>query len=80
MKLKLCINVYDISRYINYVFYCCCSCVFVALATYGFHRFIMGNGKSDSRSLFLSDYRYFDKSFTVMFLEHINLVQTAEFD
>ena len=24
--------------------------------------------------------RYFDKSFTVMFLEHMNLVQTAEFD
>ena len=26
MKLKLCINVYDISLYINCVFYCCCSC------------------------------------------------------
>ena len=23
---------------------------------------------------------YFDKSFTLMFLEHMNLVQTAEFD
>ena len=24
--------------------------------------------------------RYLDKSFTVMFLEHMNLVQTAKFD
>ena len=38
------------------------------------------NGKSEGRPLFLSDYRYFDKSFTVMFLEPMNLVQTAEFD
>ena len=38
------------------------------------------NGKFESMPLFLSDYRYFDKSFTVMFLEHMNLVQTAEFD
>ena len=27
------------------------------------------NGKSESRPLFLTDFRYFDKSFTVMFLE-----------
>ena len=41
------------------------------------------NGKSESRSLFLSNlsnYTYFDKSFTVIFLEQMNLVQTAEFD
>ena len=38
------------------------------------------NGKSESRPLFLSDYRYFDNSFTVMFLEHMNLVQTAELE
>ena len=38
------------------------------------------NGNSESRTLFLSDYRYFDKSFTVMFLEHLNLVKTAEFN
>ena len=38
------------------------------------------NGKSESRPLFLSDYRYFDKSFTVTFLENMNLVQTTEFD
>ena len=30
------------------------------------------NGKSDSRPLFLSDFRHFDKSFTVMFLEESN--------
>ena len=33
------------------------------------------NGKSESKSLFLSDYRYFDKRFTIMFLEHMNLVK-----
>ena len=38
------------------------------------------NGKSESRPLFLPDYRYFDKSFTVTFLGHMNLVKTAEFD
>ena len=27
------------------------------------------DGKSERRPLFLSDFRYFDKSFTVMFLE-----------
>ena len=48
-------------------FYCCCACGFVAMATLSFHRFMMG--KSESRPLFLSDSRYFDKSFTVMFLE-----------
>ena len=33
MKLKLCINVHDISLYINYIFYCRCPCAFVAMAT-----------------------------------------------
>ena len=33
MKLKLSIHVYDISLYINCVFYCCCPCGFVAMAT-----------------------------------------------
>ena len=45
MKLKLCINASDISLYINYVFYCCCSCVFIAITTSSFHRFIMGKVK-----------------------------------
>ena len=77
MKLKLCINVYDISLYIK--------CVFIAVAHVfsllwqlkSFHRFIMGKVKV---GLYFYLTRYFDKSFTVMFLEHINLVQTAEFD
>ena len=38
------------------------------------------NGKSESRPLFLSDCRYFDKRFTIIFLGHMNLVQIAEFD
>ena len=33
MKLKLCINVHDISLYIKYNFYCCCQCAFIAMAT-----------------------------------------------
>ena len=41
MKLKLCINVCVIMRYINFVYYCCCACGFVAMATLSFHRFIM---------------------------------------
>ena len=77
MKLKLCITVYDISLYIK--------CVFIAVAHVfsllwqlkSFHRFIMGKVKV---GLYFYLTRYFDKSFTVMFLEHMNLVQTAEFD
>ena len=41
MKLKLCINVHDISLYINFVFYCRCPCAFVGMATLSFHRLIM---------------------------------------
>ena len=33
MKLKLCRIVHIISLYKNYVFYCRCSCAFVAMAT-----------------------------------------------
>ena len=77
LKLKLCINVYDIILYIK--------CVFIAVAHVfsllwqlkSFHRFIMGKVKV-GLCFYLT--RYFDKSFTVMFLEHMNLVQTAEFD
>ena len=68
MKLKHCMNICVIILHINYVFYCCCTCDFIAVATLSFHRFY-NNGKSESRPLFLSDFRYFDKSFTVMFLE-----------
>ena len=42
MKLKLCNHVHDISFYIEYVFYCCCRCTFLAMATKSFHRLIMG--------------------------------------
>ena len=31
--------------YLNCVFYCCCACGFVAMATLSFHRFIMGEVK-----------------------------------
>ena len=61
-EAEACKNVCVIILYINYVFYCSCACGFVAMATLSFHRF-------ESRPLFLSDFRYFDKSFTVMFLE-----------
>ena len=66
MKLKLCINICVIMLYINYVFYCCWACGFVAMATLNFHRFIMGKVKV---GLYFYLTRYFDKSFTVMFLE-----------
>ena len=45
MKLKLCRNVHNISLYKYYVFYCRCSCAFVTMATYNFHRLIMGKVK-----------------------------------
>ena len=45
MKLKLCINVCVIFLYINCLFYCCCACDFVTMATLSIHRFIMGKVK-----------------------------------
>ena len=42
MKLKLYINVHDISLYIYYIFYCCCPCAFIAMATWSCHILIMG--------------------------------------
>ena len=45
MKLKLCRNVHNISFYKMYVFYCRCLCAFVTMATYSFHRLIMGKVK-----------------------------------
>ena len=39
------ISVCIIILYINYVFYCCCACGFVAMATLSVHRFIMGKVK-----------------------------------
>ena len=45
MKLKFCRNYHNISLYKTYVFNCCCLCAFVAMATYNFHRLIMGKVK-----------------------------------
>ena len=45
IKLKLCIDICVIILYIKYIFYCCCTCGFVAMATLSFHRFIMGKVK-----------------------------------
>ena len=43
-EAETCINVHDISLYINFFFFffCHCSCAFVAMATYSFHSIIMG--------------------------------------
>ena len=42
--MKLCRNVHYINLY-NNVFYCRCSCTFIAMATYSFHLLIMGKVK-----------------------------------
>ena len=69
MKLKLCINVCVIILYINCIFFLLLLGMwFRCYGNLNFHRFIMGKVKV-RRPLFLSDFRYFDKSFTVMFLE-----------
>ena len=68
MKLKLCINVHDISLYINCIFY-----FFILMSLpmffrcYGNSNFpytCSYNGKSGNWHLFLCYCRYFDKSFT----------------
>ena len=41
-KLKLCRNIHNFSLYKSYVFYCCCLCTFVAMATWSFYWLIMG--------------------------------------
>ena len=67
IKLKLCINVHDISLYINYIFLLslpmCFHCYINLKFPYTY------NGKSGHWHLFLCYCRYFDKSFTEMFLE-----------
>ena len=83
MKLKLCRNVHNISFYKNYVLYCRCSCAFVAMAAYSFHRLLMGKVKV-GLYCYISHCRYFDTSFSEMFFgystKHMNFFQTAEFD
>ena len=76
IKLKLCRNVHNISIYKKIVFYCYCSCTFVAM-TY--------NRKSENGHLLLSHCRYFDKSFSEIFVvwsstKLIILVQTSQID
>ena len=58
MKLKLCRNVHNLRLCKKYVFYCCYSCGFVAVATYSFHWLIM-------RKLKVFHCRYFDRTFFV---------------
>ena len=46
MKLKHCINVLDISLYINFIFFNCrCPCAFIAMATQTFHIHVLIMGK-----------------------------------
>ena len=46
MKLKHCINVLNISLYINFIFfYCRCPCAFTAMATQTFHIHVLIMGK-----------------------------------
>ena len=44
-EAELCMNVHEIRLFINYIFYCCCSCSFVAMATWSFHIHILFMGK-----------------------------------
>ena len=67
MKLKLGIHAKDISLYINCVFYSGRIRTLVAMATYIFHRLIMGKVKIDN--LFLSQWGYLEFIFTEMFIE-----------
>ena len=67
MKLKLRIDVFDISLYINYIFLLS---LLMWFRCYGNSKFpYTYNGKSGNWHLFLCYCRYFDKSFTEMFLE-----------
>ena len=66
MKLKLCINVHDISLYINYIFYCRCPSAFVAMATFHIHVLIMGKVEIGFYLCVTADIL---TSFTEMFLE-----------
>ena len=86
MKLKLCINVHDISLYINCFFFL--MSLPMCFRCYGNSNFpytCSYNGKKGNWHLFLCYCRYFDKSFTEMFLEkssinRMNFVQITDFD
>ena len=67
MKLKLCRNVHNINLCKNYVFLLPLLTCFRCYDNLKFP--LTCNGKSESRPLLLSHCRYFDKSFTEMFLK-----------
>ena len=69
MKLKLCINVHDISLYINCIFFVSLLMCFRCYGNSNIPYTCSYNGKSGNWHLFLCYCRYFDKSFTEMFLE-----------
>ena len=75
IKLKLCRNIYNSTHPLQkWCFYCHCF-VFVAMATYSFYWLIFW-------LLLLSHCRYFDKSFSEIFIDwsstkHILFVQTS---
>ena len=71
----------NIQKYVFY--YRCLICIFVAMATYSFHWFIMGKMKIGIYCYFVAD--ILTKSFSEMFIEwfstqHIILVLTSQFD
>ena len=68
MKLKLCINVHDISLYIKCILFIVVVHVLSLLWQLSFHT-CSYNGKRGNWHLFLCYCRYYDKSFTEMFLE-----------
>ena len=67
MKLKLCINVHDISLYINYIFLLLLPMCFRCYSNLEFP--YTYNGKSGNWHLFLYYCRHFDKSFTEVFYQ-----------
>ena len=67
MKLKLGIHALDISFYINYVFYSSRIRTLVAMATYIFHRLIIGKVKIGN--IFLSQWGYLEFLLTEIFIE-----------
>ena len=73
MKLKLYRNVHNISLYKNFVFCVHCSCAFVAMATYNFHRLIMGK----VGLYFYLTVDILTKVFQKCPFKHTNFVQTA---
>ena len=57
MKLKLGIHAWDISLYINYVFYSCRIRTLVTMVTYSSHRLTMGKVSAVSLEIFEFSFR-----------------------